>query len=70
MELLAGRLDRPAAEACVNLRTAQLAKRQRTWFRHQIESIRIDGSERTPGDLVQAARDTVRSAVSAGATRS
>ena len=40
--LLAGALDRAAAERRVNERTAQLAKRQRTWFRHQIEAVRLD----------------------------
>lgn len=41
LELLAGRLDRAAAEARTNLRTRQLAKRQRTWFRHQLEAARL-----------------------------
>ncbi|MGH7741512.1 MAG: tRNA (adenosine(37)-N6)-dimethylallyltransferase MiaA [Candidatus Eiseniibacteriota bacterium] len=38
LELLAGRSSREAAEERTDLRTAQLAKRQRTWFRHQVES--------------------------------
>jgi len=38
LELLAGRLTRAEAEAKTSQRTRQLAKRQRTWFRHQIES--------------------------------
>ncbi len=42
LELLAGRSDRRAAEERTNLRTRQLAKRQRTWFRHQIEAVRLD----------------------------
>jgi tRNA dimethylallyltransferase len=37
-----GRIGRAAAEARVNLRTAQLAKRQRTWFRHQAEALRLE----------------------------
>jgi tRNA dimethylallyltransferase len=44
LALLDGGLTRAAAEARVNLRTRQLAKRQRTWFRHQIAAAaRIDG---------------------------
>jgi tRNA dimethylallyltransferase len=43
MDLLAGRLSRAQAEERTNLRTRQLAKRQRTWFRHQIEAVRLDG---------------------------
>ena len=36
MALAEGRLTREHAEARTSLRTAQLAKRQRTWFRHQL----------------------------------
>jgi tRNA dimethylallyltransferase len=43
LELLAGRMSRAEAEARTSLRTRQLAKRQRTWFRHQIEAVRLDG---------------------------
>ncbi|TMQ68057.1 MAG: tRNA (adenosine(37)-N6)-dimethylallyltransferase MiaA [Candidatus Eisenbacteria bacterium] len=39
-----GRLTRDAAEERVCVRTRQLAKRQRTWFRHQLEAIRLDGT--------------------------
>jgi tRNA dimethylallyltransferase len=42
LDLLSGRLDREEAEQRTNLRTRQLAKRQRTWFRHQIEAARLD----------------------------
>ena len=42
-ELLAGRISRVEAELRVSQRTAQLAKRQRTWFRHQIEGLRLVG---------------------------
>ena len=45
LDLLAGRLTRPAAEARTSLRTRQLAKRQRTWFRHQIEAVRLVSAE-------------------------
>ena len=30
------------AKAQMSLRTRQLAKRQRTWFRHQVEAVRVD----------------------------
>jgi tRNA dimethylallyltransferase len=42
LELLAGRMTRAEAEERTNLRTRQLAKRQRTWFRHQVEAVRLD----------------------------
>ncbi len=44
LDLIAGGLDRTAAEARTTLRTRQLAKRQRTWFRHQVDAARIDGA--------------------------
>jgi tRNA dimethylallyltransferase len=37
-----GTLARAEAEAATTLRTLQLAKRQRTWFRHQIEAARFE----------------------------
>jgi len=43
LESLAGRLDAAAAAARTNERTRQLAKRQRTWFRHQVEAVVVDG---------------------------
>lgn len=43
MALLAGEIDRAEAEARTNRRTRQMAKRQRTWFRHQIQAERLDG---------------------------
>jgi tRNA dimethylallyltransferase len=42
MDLLAGRLARAEAEARTSLRTRQLAKRQRTWFRNRAEATRLD----------------------------
>jgi tRNA dimethylallyltransferase len=51
-EVIEGTLAQSEAEARVNLRTAQLAKRQRTWFRHQVEAIRLEGS----GDAASLAR--------------
>jgi tRNA dimethylallyltransferase len=54
LDLLAGRLSRDEAEARTNLRTRQLAKRQRTWFRHQIEAVRLDTGVCDPGDRLPA----------------
>ena len=42
LDLIERYLDRAAAESQTNRRTRQLAKRQRTWFRHQIEAVRLD----------------------------
>jgi tRNA dimethylallyltransferase len=42
LALVSGKLNRAEAEARVNLRTAQLAKRQRTWFRHQVGGLVLD----------------------------
>jgi tRNA dimethylallyltransferase len=60
--LLDGRLDRAAAEARVDLRTAQLAKRQRTWFRHQVEAARLEATGLEPDRLAAAALDRLRRA--------
>ena len=51
LDLLAGTIGREEAEARMALRTRQLAKRQRTWFRHQIRALRLDAGERHPEDL-------------------
>lgn len=48
LELLAGRLDRAAAEARTSLRTRQLAKRQRTWFGRRAGGTRLPSG---PWDL-------------------
>jgi tRNA dimethylallyltransferase len=48
LELNAGTLARDAAEARTTRRTRQLAKRQRTWFRHQLDALRVDGRGRVP----------------------
>ena len=54
LELLAGRLGREAAEARTNLRTRQLARRQRTWFRHQVEAVRLGSvDDHGPAALLQ-----------------
>jgi tRNA dimethylallyltransferase len=44
LEVLAGRLTAEAAQQAISLRTAQLAKRQRTWFRHQLSATGLDAS--------------------------
>lgn len=48
---LAGRMTRAEAEERTTLRTLQLAKRQRTWFRHQIETETLESGNRAPGEL-------------------
>jgi tRNA dimethylallyltransferase len=60
--MIAGRLDRAAVESRVNQRTAQLAKRQRTWFRHQIEAVRLDATVGTPEALEREVCVALRSA--------
>lgn len=42
LDLLAGTIDQSEAEARIDRRTLQLAKRQRTWFRHQIRAHAVD----------------------------
>ncbi|HKQ57910.1 MAG TPA: tRNA dimethylallyltransferase, partial [Candidatus Eisenbacteria bacterium] len=54
MEVNAGRMDRDAARARIDLRTAQLAKRQRTWFRHQVEAVRIDATATDDAGIVRS----------------
>lgn len=62
MDVIAGRRDRADAEAGVNLRTARLAKRQRTWFRHQEEGLALAATGLDPGALARAALDRLRAA--------
>jgi tRNA dimethylallyltransferase len=42
LDQLAGRLSAAEAEELMNTRTRQLAKRQRTWFRHQLVAERLE----------------------------
>jgi len=49
--VIEGSLSRDEARASVNLRTAQLAKRQRTWFRHQVEAVRVAATD--PGSATR-----------------
>lgn len=51
LALSAGRLDRAAAEERTRLRTNQLAKRQRTWFRHQLDSVPVPADSGSPEQL-------------------
>jgi len=44
LALSAGVIDRATAEERTNARTRSLAKRQRTWFRHQLAEVRIDAA--------------------------
>ncbi len=62
MDVIAGRLAPGAAEARVNLRTSQLAKRQRTWFRHQVEGLRIEATGLDRDALERAAIERLRAA--------
>ena len=62
MDLIAGRLDLRAAEARVNLRTARLAKRQRTWFRHQEEGQPVEATGLDSEALERAAIERLRGA--------
>jgi tRNA A37 N6-isopentenylltransferase MiaA len=48
LDVLAGRLTRAGAEQRTSLRTRQLAKRQRTWFRHQVKAVRLVPAEDGP----------------------
>jgi tRNA dimethylallyltransferase len=59
LDLLAGGIGREEAEARTRLRTRQLAKRQRTWFRHQIEAVRIDAEGRDPATLLELALEAL-----------
>jgi tRNA dimethylallyltransferase len=60
LDRLAGRLSRADAEARTNLRTRRLAKRQRTWFRHQVEAARLDGAGRGPRELLAETLELLR----------
>jgi tRNA dimethylallyltransferase len=53
------RLSVPRAQKITSLRTRQLAKRQRTWFRHQEDAVRLDATRCTTGELLDAALATL-----------
>jgi tRNA dimethylallyltransferase len=54
LDHLEGTLDEAAAIERMEVRTRQLAKRQRTWFRHQMQSHTLDGTEAPPEALAAA----------------
>jgi tRNA dimethylallyltransferase len=54
LALIDGGLSRADAEARTNLRTAQLAKRQRTWFRHQGDAVRLAADAASADELADA----------------
>ncbi len=56
-----GRLELAAAQEQTSLRTRQLAKRQRTWFRHQMEAVRLEADDLALDPLVAATLAHMRS---------
>jgi tRNA dimethylallyltransferase len=63
LDVLAGRLERTAAQQRMSERTRQMAKRQRTWFRHQMVSEALDSG--SPAAL-SAAIERIQAAAQAG----
>lgn len=51
---LEDRLSVPQARKLTSLHTRQLAKRQRTWFRHQVEATTLDANDAGVEELVDA----------------
>jgi tRNA dimethylallyltransferase len=60
LDLAAGACTRAEAEGRTNRRTRQLAKRQRTWFRHQVEATRLDSDGRGAEELLALVRGALR----------
>lgn len=60
LALLDGTRTLAAAIEATNRRTRQLAKRQRTWFRHQVEAARLPAQERWEGAALAAALAALR----------
>jgi tRNA dimethylallyltransferase len=58
--LLRGRHSRAEAEERTNRRTRQLAKRQRTWFRHQVSAVPLPACEKWEGPALAAAFAALR----------
>lgn len=54
LALSAGALRRAEAEARTSLRTLQLAKRQRTWFRHQVDATRVEEGDGALAAILRA----------------
>jgi tRNA dimethylallyltransferase len=51
LEVIEGLLDPSEAAVRIDVRTRRLAKRQRTWFRHQVDPVRLDATDRGGEDL-------------------
>lgn len=60
LALLRGECSRADAIEATNRRTRQLAKRQRTWFRHQVEAARLPARDRWEGAALAAAIAALR----------
>lgn len=58
MAVQEGSMSRADAETRTSARTAQLARRQRTWFRHQVQASRLDRSGEA--DLTVAREEILR----------
>ncbi len=56
---IAAEIARPETLARIVLRTRQLAKRQRTWFRNQVEAERLDAGRAAEADLVACIRSRI-----------
>lgn len=69
IEVVEGRLGIEEAEARINLRTGRLAKRQRTWFRHQTDALRLEAGGLDPAALPAAALETLSRAGGPGEAR-
>ena len=61
LEQLAGRLGPEQAEQRMNERTRQLAKRQRTWFRHQLAAEKLEFDEAHAPEWIAHVAADVRS---------
>jgi tRNA dimethylallyltransferase len=59
------RLSVPRAQKITSLRTRQLAKRQRTWFRHQEDAVRLDATICDTDELLDAVLGTLTDAAGA-----
>lgn len=60
LALLRGRCSRPEAEEATSRRTRQLAKRQRTWFRHQVAATGLPATAAWEGASLDAALAALR----------
>ena len=60
LEELAGRMSSGQAEQRMNDRTRQLAKRQRTWFRHQMTAVKLESGEANVPEWIERIATEVR----------